>query len=142
MANRIENELLKVEGVCQEIQNYLDANPINQSKDRYGPPNRFNEKKCVSKKEDQAKAYMDLAAKLPKLLNELNELRNKVIGTEEKIKIRGDQDIPDFMKTDEEEEQNSSFQTKTNPQSIESIIDKSLGDNGEDDSDEDEDDDW
>ena len=97
----IEAELEWYETKCQQVKMYLEAVNLADLKDRI-------EWKATSKggtmpiviasREAQAKNFMDMMEKLPKLLSALDDLRNKY--KEKQVRTRGDVEIPEFMKND------------------------------------------
>jgi len=87
----IEEELKWYEIKIDQIQSYLEGIDLAQLKDRTGlkeSPKGGAYPVVVATREQQAKSFMDLMEKLPKLLFQLDELRNKY--AEKEMRTRGD----------------------------------------------------
>ena len=86
-----------------EWKNYVDKTPFNKMEDRWGYKTTSNggvTHIIVSTIEQQQKAYRDTMKDIMEILPRINELREQEEKTKA-IQTRGDQDIPDIMKTDE-----------------------------------------
>lgn len=86
----IEEELKWYEIKIDQIQSYLEGIDLASLKDRTGlkeSPKGGAYPVVVATREQQAKSFMDLMEKLPKLLFQLDELRNKY--AEKEMRTRG-----------------------------------------------------
>lgn len=76
----ITEDLDWYENQLQEVKDDLDSVKLNEIKDRYGYTTNAKGgryESVISTIEQQKKSRMDTLEKLPKLLNALDELRNK-----------------------------------------------------------------
>lgn len=89
----IEEELKEYEIKINQIKEYLNGIDLANLEDRinWRPTKTGTMPMVIASKEAQAKSFMDLMEKLPKLFNQLDELRNKY--QEKLMATRGDVDI-------------------------------------------------
>lgn len=95
----IGKELAWLEAKFQELQNYVDSNPIDEIKDRtiriQGA--RGVTEQVVATVEQIIKSVKDVLKDLPDLLDALEKLKEK--SQKDEISIRGNQEMPGLMKT-------------------------------------------
>lgn len=104
--NFISYEIKQLEEYFKQLNRFLKKNPPDLAEDRIEhstSPRGMPMIKVIASRESQIKLFTETLQKLPALLTDLNTLRKSVEGVEE-TKTRGDIDIPGFMDTDDEED--------------------------------------
>lgn len=118
--NYIGYDLEWLEKKCKQLQDWVEEKLDGGIKDRievYESTRGNPIIKVISSEETQIKCLRDTLKELPNMLMEINRLRK--IANEENTddnKVRGDHDVPGFMKDDDdipEKEKGSSKKTKT-----------------------------
>lgn len=101
-------ERQRAEQAVQELIDYLDENSPSTIDDRYEERVLKNGDKkrgaLIIKKEDRIKEYYANTDRLIKLIGGLDKLREIAAAKGEKIKTRGNREIPGFMDEDEDDE--------------------------------------
>lgn len=105
--NFISYELQRLDAYMSQLTSYLDSNPPNGVQDRIEriPTERGFIIKVIATKESQIKLFMDTLERLPKVLNDINDLRKQVEGIKVDDEIRGEQSQPGFMRAKQETEE-------------------------------------